>query len=253
MPAGNLFHFVTSDKDGAVYLATVVRLLRLCFQTAIWRSHAANSTRREAHEVEQAFTAHCNEYYAQQSAMLECNASFEGQDVVRVVQLTRVLTEHVGGLRTYSRYRRGRALLLGYANGVGSAAFEALGLEPVFIAMDAWDDLLLAEVKVRSPIDCHSMLAMRILCDDGSWYSHLMPWHAQAVIQAWSGSHSTSVDEDEEITKYGIVFELYFIVRQMSKSLEDYLEDEQLEKVWFGCSLLLAMSAEHACMHGRLN
>eukprot|EP00045_Choanoeca_perplexa_P014217 m.166033 g.166033 ORF g.166033 m.166033 type:complete len:1208 (+) comp16609_c0_seq1:55-3678(+) len=178
----NLFHFVTSDKDGAVYLATVVRLLRLCFQTALWRAHGANSDRREANEVEKAFVAHLQEYYSQQSALLEGNAEFEGHDVVRVVQLTRVLTEQVGSLRAYS-----------------SAGFEALGLEPVFLAMDTWDDLLLAEIKT--------------------------------VIDTWSGSQSTAVNEDEEITKYGIVFELYFIVRQMSKSLEDDLDDAQLEQI----------------------
>jgi hypothetical protein len=69
----------------------------------LWRSHAKNSERREAHEVQSAFVKHCHEYYSQQSALLESNSAFEGEDVVRVVQLTRVLTEHVGGLRTYCR------------------------------------------------------------------------------------------------------------------------------------------------------
>ena len=51
------------------------------------------------------------------------------------------------------------------------------------------------------------------------------------MIEAWSGTCSTNIKEDEDISKFGIIFELFFSLKKLSEQLELNLSPDQAENV----------------------
>ena len=101
MMTGRLFDDVEVSTEGAVYLSSLVRLMRLCFQANLWQRSDGNSDRRPGKEIEKVFSKHCCEFYQRELVLSRGETAFVGADVVRAVRLTRVLAERMVELGTY--------------------------------------------------------------------------------------------------------------------------------------------------------